>query len=180
MVEIKKPNLEFRQQPFSRDIDRIDTIVLHHSASPQDRTIFDIHRWHIEREWFGVGYHYVIHADGSIYEGRPLDRMGAHIRGRNATTIGICVMGNFEEHHPTEEQMIATGKLVVYLINKFAEQGQNLSVVRHRDLAATLCPGKNFRYIIKTDKVEVKDDELRNEIKKLIQNIENIKKMVKE
>ena len=178
-MNIKKPNLEFTRQPHSRDLDRVDTIVLHHSASPQDRTIYDVHRWHLERNWFGVGYHYVIHKDGTIYEGRPLDRIGAHLRGKNATTIGICVMGNFEEHHPTEEQMVATGRLVVYLINRFAERGQNLSVVRHRDLAATLCPGKNFRYIIKVDSnVIVKDEGLRNEIIKIIQSVENIRRLV--
>ena len=168
MIEIKKANLEFRRQPHKRDLNEIDTIVLHHSASPQDRTIFDVHQWHLNRGWFGCGYHFVIHANGEIYEGRSMDSIGAHARGHNRTSIGICVIGNFEETHPTVPQRIATGRLVAYLINKFAStKRKNLSVKRHKDIVATLCPGRNFRYYI------CDDDDVKGEIIAKLDRIEN-------
>jgi len=68
-------------------------IVIHHSASPAWTTVDDIDRWHKERGWDGVGYHYVIHHDGTVHEGRSLSKQGAHARGRNSTHIGICLVG---------------------------------------------------------------------------------------
>jgi N-acetylmuramoyl-L-alanine amidase len=69
-------------------------IVVHHSASPLSTTIRDIRKWHVEENgWSDVGYHFVIESDGTVRAGRPLDRIGAHARGRNATHIGICLVG---------------------------------------------------------------------------------------
>lgn len=73
----------------------IRAIVIHCSASPNGRpvTLEDIDSWHKQRGWKGVGYHYVIEADGTIREGRPINEIGAHVAGSNAKTIGICMVG---------------------------------------------------------------------------------------
>lgn len=74
----------------------INKIVIHCSATPAERdvTVEEIRRWHVkERGWSDIGYHFVIHLDGSVHEGRPLERSGAHARGHNRNSIGICYVG---------------------------------------------------------------------------------------
>ena len=76
----------------------IKALIVHASASPdgRDDRAEDIHRWHHERGWDGIGYHYVIDRDGTIEFGRPWYWMGAHVRGNNANTLGICLIGTEE------------------------------------------------------------------------------------
>lgn len=82
----------------------IDTIVIHQSDS-KFGTASLIDDWHRERGWSGIGYHRVIlngwvragqfrpECDGMIQTGRPLERVGAHVEGHNAASIGICLIG---------------------------------------------------------------------------------------
>lgn len=73
----------------------IKKIVVHCSDSPQGRGdgAETIHRWHKERGWNGIGYHAVILEDGRIENGRPDYWQGAHARGANRNTLGICLIG---------------------------------------------------------------------------------------
>ena len=73
----------------------IRKIVVHHSASPAV-SMEKIEQWHIERGFSEVGYHYVIQAGGFVRLGRKLDRVGAHCKGHNSDSIGVCVVGSFE------------------------------------------------------------------------------------
>ena len=76
-------------------IEHVARIVLHHSASPRDTTTRElIDQWHKAKGWEGVGYHYVIEANGEIKIGRELPQEGAHLMGMNKTSIGICVVGD--------------------------------------------------------------------------------------
>lgn len=120
-------------------------IVLHHSASGPATTWQDIHRWHLNNGWAGIGYHYVIHADGGIYRGRPEGMSGAHAyqdrsHEANSDGIGICIVGNFETGVPTEAQLAST----VDLIRDIRTQHPGISVIGHRDVMATACPGRSF------------------------------------
>ena len=74
---------------------KIDTIVLHCSATPEGRavSVSTIRAWHKKRGWRDIGYHYVIGLNGEIWQGRPVEEKGAHVRGHNATSIGICYVG---------------------------------------------------------------------------------------
>lgn len=65
--------------------------VIHHTAS-HDVSATEINRWHKERGWDGIGYHYVIRKDGSIEKGRSLSKRGAHAKGRN-DRVGIVLTG---------------------------------------------------------------------------------------
>jgi hypothetical protein len=73
----------------------IDMIIMHCSAvRPWQRSsAADIERWHRERGFSSIGYHYVVRRDGSIEPGRPLQQAGAHCRGYNRHSIGICYEG---------------------------------------------------------------------------------------
>lgn len=78
---------------------QIDKIVIHCSDSPQGRgdDAETIHRWHRERDWSMIGYHYVILEDGTRQHGRPEFMQGAHVRGYNEGSLGICLIGTPEE-----------------------------------------------------------------------------------
>ena len=69
-------------------------LIVHHSASSRDSTIADIDRWHRERGFEGIGYHYVIEADGALRYGRHPGRQGAHDLGENEDSLGVCVTGH--------------------------------------------------------------------------------------
>ena len=71
---------------------KIKYIVLHCSATKEGVPfgIEDIDRWHRQRGFRKVGYHYVIEIDGTIRKGRDIAQVGAHVQGSNANSIGIC------------------------------------------------------------------------------------------
>jgi hypothetical protein len=80
----------------------INEIIIHCTATNPswyaDRSVDDvvaeIRRWHVEeRNWSDIGYHAIIHRDGSVGHGRPVERPGAHVAGRNKHTIGVSLVG---------------------------------------------------------------------------------------
>ena len=114
-------------------------LVFHHTAS-DNMTVEAINQSHKDKGWGGIGYHYYIRKDGTIYKGRPEEAVGAHAIGKNRDSIGICLEGNFENTKPTEKQINSLVKLSTDIIIKY-----NLdSTLGHKDVYNTLCPGKNF------------------------------------
>lgn len=73
---------------------KTNRIILHH-AQAKTCSVEDIHQWHLKRGWSGIGYHFFIKKDGTIYQGRPENTIGAHAKGANSDSIGICAEGNF-------------------------------------------------------------------------------------
>ena len=130
-------------------------IVIHHA----DSTICNahmIHAWHIARGWSGMGYHFLVRKEGGIVEtGRPINTIGAHCTGQNNDSIGICFEGDFDRETMTNEQLQTGRELIAYLRGIY---GQKIRIVRHKDLMATACPGKNFPFeeLIKAKKVKKK------------------------
>ncbi|MEN6463427.1 MAG: N-acetylmuramoyl-L-alanine amidase [Syntrophomonas sp.] len=141
-MNIFETNLKFNGL---RPRNRTSLIVLHHSAS-LDVGAAEIHRWHLERGWAGIGYHFVIRADGSIERGRLLETIGAHTGpGVNGYSIGICLVGNFMTAAPTDSQIRALLELIGWLKNYYiVHSGSALDVKLHREVAATECPGILF------------------------------------
>ena len=125
-------------------------IVIHHTAS-SGGTVEAIHESHLGRGWDGIGYHFVIGngsgmADGEVTPaGRWREQMhGAHA-GKNEYNqhgIGICLVGNFDESHPSAAQLASVKRLVATLKHEYKVPSSN--VIAHRDVKATACPGKNF------------------------------------
>lgn len=77
----------------------IDTIIIHCTATEKNRpvAIEDIDRWHKEKGFVGIGYHFVVHQNGDIEQGRQLYRVGAHCKGFNASSIGIAYVGGVDD-----------------------------------------------------------------------------------
>lgn len=77
----------------------INLIVIHCAATfpGQDIGAAEIERWHRDRGYDGIGYHGVIRRDGRLESGRPMDKAGAHTKGHNARSIGICMVGGLQD-----------------------------------------------------------------------------------
>ena len=115
-------------------------ILLHHAVYNGD--VEGIDRIHKNKGWTCIGYHFYVRKDGSIYRGRKENTVGAHAYGSNYTSIGICAEGNFETDTMSAEQKNSIIELVNYLKNKYGVT----KVLRHKDVNATACPGKNYPF----------------------------------
>ena len=78
-------------------------IILHCAATPEgkDYKVSDIKKWHKQRGFQDIGYHYVVDLDGTLEEGRKEDLVGAHCTGKNAISIGICYVGGIAKDGKT-------------------------------------------------------------------------------
>ena len=120
---------------------KTDAIVLHHSLSG-DVSARTIRSWHVDKNgWSDIGYHFVIRKNGRIERGRPLYLVGAHSKGNNLTSVGICLTGNFHIEKPTLAQYRALNKLLNSLFVVYGVQ----EVVPHRDEGEINdCPNRYF------------------------------------
>lgn len=119
----------------------IDMMVLHH-ADASSCTVKDINWWHICSGYSGIGYHYFINKKGEIYKGRPDNVIGAHAKGFNSTSLGICFEGRYNKEIMPQAQLEAGKELVAYLKKTY-----NITKVKkHKDLMATDCPGSLFPF----------------------------------
>lgn len=104
----------------------------------------EINRWHMDRGWSGIGYHFIIDRDGKVAAGRPIEKTGAHVRGHNTGTIGISLVGGhgglatdkFQDHF-TMQQFAALQALVWDLQERY---GRGITVHGHNEYAAKGCP----------------------------------------
>lgn len=116
-------------------------IILHHAES-KSCTADDIHRWHLANGWCGIGYHFFVRKDGSIYRARPEGVVGSHAKGSNSDSIGICFEGSYMTETMSDVQINAGRELVAYLKNKYGIT----TVQKHKDVCSTNCPGTNFPF----------------------------------
>ena len=134
----------------------INKIILHCSATPEGRhtTVEDIRLWHKQRGWSDIGYHYVVYLDGTVHEGRPIERSGAHVFGLNKNSIGICYVGGVDKNNlkakdtRTPEQIMALDLLLGSLLDDF----KGATLHGHNEFANKACPSfdvqNEYRYLI--------------------------------
>lgn len=123
---------------------KIDKIIIHCSATPEGRDISveTIRDWHLKRGWSDIGYHYVIDLEGKVYAGRPIEKTGAHVKGHNTGSIGICYVGGVEEDGKTpkdtrtKDQKAALDNLLFILTDIFA----NVTIHGHNEFSSKACP----------------------------------------
>ena len=116
-------------------------IILHHAES-KSCTADDIHSWHLANGWAGIGYHFFVRKDGSIYRGRSENVVGSHAKGSKSDSIGICFEGSYMTETMSQAQINAGRELVTYLKNKYGIS----KVQKHKDVCSTNCPGSNFPF----------------------------------
>lgn len=129
---------------------KIHTLVWHYTATPKGRevSVDEVRQWHRARGFADVGYHKLVHLDGSVSEGRPERQGGAHVKGRNTGTLGYCYVGGLRKAGDTNgtDTRTAAQKATILRLTKEAIAKYDLTdVCGHRDLAATDCPGFNAR-----------------------------------
>lgn len=126
----------------------IDKIIIHCTATPRGRhvTVADIDRWHRARGFNGIGYHYLIYLDGTIHKGRPLEQVGAHCRGHNATSIGIAYVGGVEADSmtPADTRTQAQKTALRTLVSSLLKLFPGATVHGHDEFAAKACPCFNI------------------------------------
>ncbi len=120
---------------------KIDSIIIHCSATKagQDFTAADIDRWHRERGFNGIGYHYVIRLDGKLEKGRDVSLTGAHCKGWNERSIGICYIGGLDENgRPADTRTNAQKRVLYQMIMDLQREYNILRVLGHRDTSPDL------------------------------------------
>lgn len=144
-------------------------IVIHHTATTDEalvastgttkrqnykQIVNNIYRYHaLTRGWGDVGYHYIIDPDGRVYEGRYGEAVGAHAAGSNTGSLGIAVIGNYEDNQVPKKVIDSIVKLSSNKTKKFKIKADGKSSFRgekshnilgHRDVSATTCPGSKL------------------------------------
>ncbi|MBR6142437.1 MAG: N-acetylmuramoyl-L-alanine amidase [Bacteroidaceae bacterium] len=122
----------------------INEIIVHCADTPEgrDNTVADITRWHKDRGFRTIGYHYVIYRDGSIHNGRPIEEIGAHCKGHNAHSIGICYIGgksadgkkHIDTRTPEQKEALLS------LLRQLKARYPNAQIYGHRDFSSKPCP----------------------------------------
>ncbi|MTI19310.1 hypothetical protein E1162_18870 [Rhodobacteraceae bacterium RKSG542] len=121
----------------------INEIILHCTATVegQDVSVETIDRWHRERKFSSIGYHFVIGLDGTVHEGRPLERIGAHTKGHNEHSIGIAYVGGLDaDRNPKDTRTDAQKTALTKLIQHLDEQYPVKKVSGHNAYSAKACP----------------------------------------
>jgi len=129
---------------------KINKIIIHCTATPEGREhdVADIRRWHLKRGFNDIGYHYLIHIDGTIEEGRPINKQGAHCSGENRGSIGICYVGGMSKDMKkakdtrTQAQKDSLIKLMHELIYKY---NKYMTIHGHNEYANKACPSFNVK-----------------------------------
>ena len=119
----------------------IDSIIVHCSATKagQDFTAADIDCWHRERGFNGIGYHYVVRLDGKLEKGRDVSLAGAHCKGWNERSVGICYIGGLDANgRPADTRTNAQKRVLYQIIMDLQWEYNILQVLGHRDTSPDL------------------------------------------
>ena len=124
---------------------RIDHIIIHCSATREDRdyTPGQLEADHRRRGFLGIGYHYYIRRDGTVLSTRPLAQPGAHCRGHNAHSIGICYEGGLDaKGRPADTRTEAQKITMEELLRSLCVDFPDAEILGHCDLPGVrkACP----------------------------------------
>ncbi|MBI5597266.1 MAG: N-acetylmuramoyl-L-alanine amidase [Elusimicrobia bacterium] len=136
------------KEPFSPH--KPDRVTQHHTQGRRPSTLEEslaemrfLQDFHQNgRGWNDIGYHFLVDSQGRIFQGRPVDVVGAHVKNDNSGNVGICFMGS---HHPpfnhpvAPEQLDASVRLGRWLQASYGAGPETYK--GHRDRGQTDCPG---------------------------------------
>ncbi len=132
----------------------IDLIVIHCTSSPNGQRVtdVDVDRWHRQRGFrreaaararfnpglASLGYHFLIGVNGALWTGRSLDEVGAHVRGHNAHTVAVCLVGT-DAYTPVQWTMLAANvTALASMLRLPLEHSLKRGICGHRDLSDDL------------------------------------------
>lgn len=134
----------------------VQRITVHHdgmtpftSTAPADarQRLESIRRAHVSGNgWADIGYHFVIDPSGRVWEARPIDRQGAHVKYNNEHNLGVMVLGNYDQQYPTNAASQSLDSFVAAMMRRYRVPVSR--VYTHQELRATACPGRSLqRYL---------------------------------
>ena len=128
---------------------RVNRITVHHDAimpvptgsyADSVRRMRLIRTGHLNNGWADIGYHFAIDPSGRIWQARPLELQGAHVKYNNPGNLGIVVFGNYEQIRPTQATLQSVNKMLAYAMGRFSVPLSRVHT--HQELRSTACPGR--------------------------------------
>lgn len=135
----------------------ITEIIVHSTATPKgmNATALDIDKWHRQKGYDCIGYHFVILRNGLIQAGRAVRTMGAHCKGHNVGTIGVAYVGGLNEDKQSADTRTGAQKVALnLLLADLVEMYPTIKKISgHRDYCNTACPSfdatAEYQHLIK-------------------------------
>jgi len=135
---------------------KIDKIICHCSATPEGRavTVRDIDKWHREKGYNGIGYHYVIGLNGEEWKGRDINLTGAHTQGQNYNSIGVCYIGGCDKNMKAKDTRTPAQRIALLnLVKDLKGQFPKATIHGHNEFASKACPSFDVKLWIKENKL---------------------------
>lgn len=135
----------------------IDKLIIHCSATnpKQDIGVEEVRDWHVKGNgWSDIGYHFFIRRDGTLETGRDIDKIGAHVAGQNAGSIGICMAGGIDmsgnaQANFTEQQW----KELERFVRAFKAEYPKATVHGHNEFSNKACPSFSVQKWLKDNNI---------------------------
>ena len=125
----------------------INKIIVHCSATREGENfeVAEIRKWHLARGFSDIGYHFYIDLYGEIHKGRDISKIGAHCKGHNRNSIGICYCGGVEADGKTPKDTRNTEqrRALVAVLRTLKAMYPNAMIHSHNDFANKACPSFN-------------------------------------
>jgi len=131
---------------------KINEIIVHCTATTpnwwegrsSEEKVREVRDWHLKRGWSDIGYHWLIDRDGTVVQGRPEEKIGAHVKGHNTGTIGISLFGghgssaddDFNDHFTWAQE-----EALRNLIGEIEQRYDIQKVSGHNEYSSKACPG---------------------------------------
>jgi N-acetylmuramoyl-L-alanine amidase len=122
----------------------INKIIVHCSATPEGRdvSVDEIRRWHVDERGFSdIGYHWIITLNGTLEKGRHESKSGAHAKGYNRNSIGVCYVGGVDaDMKPKDTRTEAQKETLRCLLEDLKERYPQAKIIGHKDVSSKSCP----------------------------------------
>lgn len=138
---------------------KTDFIIIHCAATRPSLDIgaTEIRKWHKDKGWSDIGYHWVIRRNGKLEPGREQDLVGAHCMGVNSRSVGVCMVGGVKQSDgktPEDNFTPEQYKTLLTLITKLKKQYPSAKVVGHNQFETSRgCPSFDWRKWVKENKL---------------------------
>lgn len=122
---------------------QISEIIIHCTATPagRDLHVSDITRYHLQRGFDSIGYHYLVALDGTIEPGRPTEYIGAHCLGHNDRSIGVAYVGGVTaDMTPADTRTAAQRSGLAKIVAELRRRYPDATIHGHREFTAKACP----------------------------------------
>ena len=136
---------------------KINEIIIHCTATEYYLPVKKTHlfKWHVvERGFKDIGYHYVIDQCGNIIRCRPVAEVGAHCKGHNSKSIGICYVGGLKNDMPADTRTLEQKESLHQLIQGLCITFPIIKITGHDEYSNKSCPcfdaKKEYSHLIKT------------------------------